>query len=127
MAKYRVVGVNFVYRKDAGGGSLLDYLGYGTTLGTWFLDGAKPLEVTAVADEPENLQVDEHSVTIARYAFGLSKFETRWAPSRIPGRTSLNLNAALCWSVRRARSAATIMKRPCGCRPPTARRGSNCP
>ena len=24
------------YRRASGGGSLLDYLGYGTTLGTWF-------------------------------------------------------------------------------------------
>ena len=30
------------YSKAAGGGSLLDYLGYGTTLGTWFRDGEVP-------------------------------------------------------------------------------------
>ena len=29
-------------------------------------------------DEPEGLEVDEHSITICRYANGLSKFETRW-------------------------------------------------
>ena len=66
------------YQKEAGGGSLLDYLGYGVTLGTWFLNGRAPLEVTAVVDQAPGLEVDEHSVTIARYAFGLSKFETRW-------------------------------------------------
>lgn len=66
------------YRKSAGGGSLLDYLGYGTTLGTWFLNGKKPLEVTATVDEPKGLEVDTHSVTVCRYATGLSKFETRW-------------------------------------------------
>ena len=66
------------YQKEAGGGSLLDYLGYGTTLGTWFHGGKSPLEVTAVVDEPLGLSVDEHSITIARYASGLSKFETRW-------------------------------------------------
>jgi predicted dehydrogenase len=66
------------YRKDAGGGSLLDYLGYGTTLGTWFMNGRAPIEVTAVVDRPAGLEVDEHSVTIARYDTGLSKFETRW-------------------------------------------------
>jgi len=69
---------SWFYRKSAGGGSLLDYLGYGTTLGTWYHDGRKPLEVTAVVDRPPGLEVDEHSVTIARYACGLSKFETRW-------------------------------------------------
>ena len=69
---------SWFYQRRHGGGSLLDYLGYGTTLGTWFLDGRAPLEVTAVVDEPAGLEVDEHSVTIARYAFGISKFETRW-------------------------------------------------
>ena len=66
------------YKKAAAGGSLLDYLGYGTTLGTWYLNGKRPIEVTAVVDEPQGLEVDEHSVTVARYDTGLSKFETRW-------------------------------------------------
>jgi glucose-fructose oxidoreductase len=69
---------SWFYRRDQGGGSLLDYLGYGTTLGTWFHQGRKPLEVTAVAFSPDGLEVDEHSITVARYAHGLSKFETRW-------------------------------------------------
>jgi predicted dehydrogenase len=69
---------SWFYKQASGGGSLLDYLGYGVTLGTWFLSGAKPIEVTTVVDRPEGLEVDEHSVTIARYSFGLSKFETRW-------------------------------------------------
>ncbi|MGH7955706.1 MAG: Gfo/Idh/MocA family protein, partial [Opitutaceae bacterium] len=69
---------SWFYKSARGGGSLLDYLGYGTTLGTWFHDGKKPVEVTAVIDQPRGLEVDEHSVTIARYATGLSKFETRW-------------------------------------------------
>lgn len=57
---------SWFYKKAAGGGSLLDYLGYGTTLGTWFHDGEKPLEVSAVVDRPRGLDVDEHSITIAR-------------------------------------------------------------
>jgi predicted dehydrogenase len=69
---------SWFYRKSAGGGSLLDYLGYGTTLGTWFMNGRKPLEITGVTDLPAGLEVDEHAVVIARYATGLSKFETRW-------------------------------------------------
>jgi glucose-fructose oxidoreductase len=69
---------SWFYKQARGGGSLLDYLGYGTTLGTWFHDGRKPLDVTAVVDRPRGLEVDEHSITIARYASGLSKFETRW-------------------------------------------------
>jgi glucose-fructose oxidoreductase len=66
------------YSRAAGGGSLLDYLGYGATLGTWYLGGEAPLSVTSIVDEPEGLEVDEHSITICRYRNGLSKLETRW-------------------------------------------------
>jgi glucose-fructose oxidoreductase len=69
---------SWFYKKSEGGGSLLDYLGYGATLGTWYLDNALPLEVTSVTGGAAGLEVDEHSITVARYAFGLSKFETRW-------------------------------------------------
>jgi len=66
------------YQKAKAGGSLQDYLGYGVTLGTWFHGGKAPLEVTCTVDQPGGLEVDEHSVTVARYDRGLSKFETRW-------------------------------------------------
>lgn len=66
------------YKKASGGGSLLDYLGYGVTLGTWFLNGEKPIEVTSVVDETPGIEVDQHSITVCRYRRGLSKFETRW-------------------------------------------------
>lgn len=66
------------YQKQSGGGSLLDYLGYGVTLGTWFMDGRRPIEVTCTTDVVAGLEVDEHSVTVCRYDTGLSKFETRW-------------------------------------------------
>ena len=69
---------SWFYSKAQGGGSLLDYMGYGTTLGTWHLGGKKPLEVTCTWDEPVGLEVDEHAIAIVRYAFGLSKTETRW-------------------------------------------------
>lgn len=69
---------SWFYSRQAGGGSLLDYLGYGVTLGTWFMDGAMPLEVTSTTYQPPGLEVDEHSITVVRYAHGLSKFETRW-------------------------------------------------
>jgi predicted dehydrogenase len=69
---------SWFYKKAHGGGSLLDYLGYGTTLGTWYQGGRRPIEVMAMVDEPKGLEVDEHSVVVARYAHGLSKFETRW-------------------------------------------------
>jgi predicted dehydrogenase len=66
------------YKLESGGGSLRDYLGYGVTLGTWFNGGQKPIEVTCVTTGTPGLEVDEHSVTIARYEHGMSKFETRW-------------------------------------------------
>lgn len=68
------------YQKAAAGGSLQDYLGYGVTLGTWFLKGRKPLEVTCVTDSKPGLEVDEHAIVVCRYGqpYGLSKFETRW-------------------------------------------------
>lgn len=69
---------SWFYKKAYGGGSLLDYLGYGTTLGTWYLNGESPIEITTVINQTEGVEVDEHSITIARYRRGLSKFETRW-------------------------------------------------
>ncbi len=69
---------SWFYKQASGGGSLIDYLGYGTTLGTWFQGGAEPVEITAVIDETPGIEVDQHSITVARYAQGLSKFETRW-------------------------------------------------
>jgi glucose-fructose oxidoreductase len=69
---------SWFYQKARGGGSLMDYLGYGATLSTWYQGGRIPLEVTAVVDESSGLEVDQHSITIARYSNGLSKFETRW-------------------------------------------------
>jgi predicted dehydrogenase len=78
---------SWFYKKAQGGGSLLDYVGYGTTLGTWYQGGRRPLEVTAIMDEPSGLEVDEHSIVVARYAHGLSKFETRWGTFTDPWTT----------------------------------------
>ena len=78
---------SWFYRKARGGGSLLDYLGYGTTLGTWYRGGRKPIEVTATVDQPRGLEVDEHSIVVARYPNGLSKFETRWGTFTDPWTT----------------------------------------
>jgi predicted dehydrogenase len=69
---------SWFYSKAQGGGALLDYMGYGTTLGTWHLGGAVPLEVTCTWHTTPGLEVDEHSVAIIRYAHGLSRSETRW-------------------------------------------------
>jgi predicted dehydrogenase len=78
---------SWFYKKSHGGGSLLDYLGYGTTLGTWFHNGKTPIEVTTVINENPGIEVDEHSITIARYEVGLSKMETRWGTFTDPWTT----------------------------------------
>lgn len=77
-AAMRQKASSWFYKRSAGGGSLQDYLGYGTTLGTWYLQGRKPIDVTCVSHATPGLEVDEHSVTVARYAAGLSTFQTRW-------------------------------------------------
>lgn len=69
---------SWFYKASEGGGSLLDYLCYGATLATWYLDDAVPEEVTCVTTASPGLEVDEHSITVARYPFGLCRFETRW-------------------------------------------------
>jgi glucose-fructose oxidoreductase len=66
------------HRPEDGGGSLHDYLGYGVTLGTWFRDGELPETVSTETYSPDGVPVDTHSATVARYASGLSTFETRW-------------------------------------------------
>jgi len=69
---------SWFYKRSRGGGSLLDYLGYGATLGTWYHGNRRPSEVSCMIHQPEGLEVDEQSVTVARYELGLSTFETRW-------------------------------------------------
>ncbi|MBF9032807.1 Gfo/Idh/MocA family oxidoreductase [Rhodobacterales bacterium HKCCE2091] len=66
------------YKRAAGGGSLLDYMGYGATLGTWYMDGRAPVEITCAVDETPGIEVDQHAVAVLRYDTGLSKIETRW-------------------------------------------------
>jgi len=67
-----------------GGGSLIDYLGYGATLATWFFDGRRPDEITAVTAAARGVPVDEQSVTVARYGEWLSTFQTRWGTFTSP-------------------------------------------
>ncbi len=78
---------SWFYKKSHGGGSLLDYMGYGSTLGTWYHNGKIPLEVATVVNETPGIEVDEHSITIVRYDVGLSKIETRWGTFTDPWTT----------------------------------------
>lgn len=69
---------SWFYKKAEGGGSLLDYLGYGTTMATWYLEGRAPREVMAMTWTTPGLEVDEHCLAVLRYDFGMSSCETRW-------------------------------------------------
>jgi predicted dehydrogenase len=66
------------YDPAQGGGSLRDYLGYGTTLATWFRAGELPIDVLARVYRAPGDRVDEQSVVVAGYADALSTFQTRW-------------------------------------------------
>lgn len=66
------------YQAAAGGGSLLDYLGYGATLSTWFRNGELPSRITAMTHVVPGDEVDEQSVVIAAFPQGLSTLQTRW-------------------------------------------------
>jgi predicted dehydrogenase len=58
---------SWFYSAAQGGGSLLDYMGYGTTLGTWHLGGrtaGSHLHLGRTA----GLEVDEHAIAVIRYA-----------------------------------------------------------
>jgi predicted dehydrogenase len=66
------------YDPAQGGGALRDYLGYGTTLATWFRAGELPIDVVARVHHAPGDRVDEQAVVIARYAEALSTFQTRW-------------------------------------------------
>lgn len=81
------------YKRAFGGGSLLDYLGYGVTLGAWCRGGRAQSEVTTIVDLPAGLEVDQHSITICRYEDGLSKFETPWATFTDPLRGSASASS----------------------------------
>jgi glucose-fructose oxidoreductase len=69
---------SWFYRPECGGGSLLDYLGYGATFATWFRGGELPESVTTETFVPADLEVDTQSTSVARYEDGLGTFGTSW-------------------------------------------------
>ncbi|MFB6087201.1 MAG: Gfo/Idh/MocA family protein [Haloarculaceae archaeon] len=69
---------SWFYDDEAGGGSMLDYLGYGATFSTWFRGGELPEEVTAQRHVPDDMDVDVQSSTVARFEDGLSTLQTSW-------------------------------------------------
>jgi len=69
---------SWFYDPEDGGGSMLDYLGYGATFSTWFRGGELPGSVTAERYVPEDMAVDVQSSTVCRYENGLSTLQTTW-------------------------------------------------
>ena len=69
---------SWFYDPAAGGGSLLDYLGYGATFSTWFRDGDLPETVNTETHVPEDLAVDVRSSSTCRFDDGLSVLQTSW-------------------------------------------------
>jgi len=69
---------SWFYEDSEGGGSMLDYLGYGATFSTWFRGGELPARVTAERFVPEGRDTDFQSTTVCRYDEGLSTFQTTW-------------------------------------------------
>jgi len=69
---------SWFYDPAAGGGSLLDYLGYGATFSTWFRGGTLPETVNTETYVPEDLEVDVQSASTCRFADGLSVLQTSW-------------------------------------------------
>lgn len=69
---------SWFYDPEAGGGSLMDYLGYGATFSTWFRGGELPESITTETYVPEDMAVDVQSSSIAQYEDGLSTLQTSW-------------------------------------------------
>jgi len=67
----------WMWRRDSGGGALLDYCCYGATLATWF-HGKSPGRVTAMAAHVRGFEVEDNVVIVAQYDKGLSILEATW-------------------------------------------------
>lgn len=69
---------SWFYDGDAGGGSLLDFMGYGVVNTTWFRGGDLPESVVAEAYVPEGLDVDTRSTAVVTYDGRQSVYQTTW-------------------------------------------------
>ena len=87
------------YKARIGGGSLLDYLGYGATLGTWYMGGRAPLAVT-VDRRPARRASRSTSIRSPSAAMRPACRNSRrdGARSATRGHCSRNRNAGSWWS-----------------------------
>jgi glucose-fructose oxidoreductase len=80
------------------------------------MDGEAPQEVTCVVDETPGIEVDQHSITVCRYARGLSKMETRWGTFTDPWtiQPQPEVRASCSWGrTARSRAGTTTPMSPC--------------
>ena len=114
---------SWFFDADAGGGSLLDYLGYGATFTTWFRDGELPETVSAETYVPPEREVDFQSVSTCRYAGGLSTLQTSWRmltnpwetqPQPAKGYELVGTDGAISTREREAPIRVTTVDRPAG-------------
>ena len=96
------------YRKASGGGSLLDYLGYGTTLGTWYMGGrgADRGDERGRRDaRHRGRPAFDHRLPLPRRAVEIR--DALGHADRPVDRSRRSRNAVSCWSAATAASPAT--------------------
>ena len=117
---------SWFYRRSTGGGSLLDYLGYGATLGTWYHDGRVPLEVSSTCNRPAWKWTSIRSRSAATSA----AIEVRDPLGHLYRPMDPATAAQVRVRARRARpapSAAMTSSPRCGCKPRRVQPGSPLP
>jgi len=108
------------------GGSLRDYMGYGTSTRHLAPGQSQATGSHLHLGHPEGIEVDEHAVAVIRYATGLSKTEPAGAPSPIPGLTNRSRTAASSSRAPTAPSPSRTTPRNCVCKPAPSPKASWC-
>jgi glucose-fructose oxidoreductase len=74
---------SWFYDDESGGGSMLDFLGYGAVNTTWYRGGEVPTAVSAERNVADDADVDTRSVSVLSYGDGrFSTYETTWERHR---------------------------------------------
>ena len=71
------------WRKPSGG-IINDYIGYGTTLMTWYLNGKTPIEVNALATNLRGTEVEDNVVAAVKYDDVFCRLEATWTSLTSP-------------------------------------------
>lgn len=71
------------WRKPSGG-VINDYIGYGTTLMTWYLNGKIPIEIGALAANLRGTEVEDNVVAAVKYDDVFCRLEATWTSLTSP-------------------------------------------